>query len=327
MRLLLIMNPGSRGGVSRKQFVRIFNTLDNNYIGYDYRITKNLDHAYRISAENSRAGYDVIAAVGGDGTINRVLNGFYDDSGCRTTNTKMGIIYTGTSPDFCKSYHIPVDIEKAINVLKKNRSIKIQIGRITFAKYFRDDLDRKPIEACPDSETRYFGCCANIGLGAYLAGYANGGIRNIIGDGAGTFLSLMRTLIFYRAGSFTVCHDGRMETIENMYNMSVGKTFHIASGIKINHDLEHGDKRFYNLIIRNMKPWRLANLLKTAYGSKKIVNNSIASLQYSEVVEIYGNSKNPRLEFDGDAAGFLPCRIETAKDMLDLIVDGNHIRS
>jgi len=78
MRLVyLIMNPGSRGGKSRKKFNRIFQLLDQANVSYEYKITNSIIDAYSYSVEANRKDYDIIVAVGGDGTINAVLNGFY----------------------------------------------------------------------------------------------------------------------------------------------------------------------------------------------------------------------------------------------------------
>ncbi len=322
MKYFLIMNPGSRGGNSRKYFKKIFDILDGQKVQYEYKITASLDDAYRFSADANRKGYDVIAAVGGDGTINGVLNGFYDGQGRRISCSGFGVVYTGTSPDFCKSYNIPISVEHAVKVLLRNKTNKIQIGRITFAKNYDSELNGKSIEALEESRVRYFGCCANIGLGVSLARTANSGIRKKVGDYAGTFLSLIKTLAAYKPSDFTIKSDnGQEERIEEVYSISIGKTFYIASGIKVNNNLEHGDGRFYNLTVKNIKMQDWMDVFKKIYSGKQFVNNNVIYLDYSKVIEIYGNNQNPEIEFDGDPAGYLPCKIEMAKEPLDIICE------
>ena len=87
-------------------------------------MTECLHDAYLLSKNANNEGYDVIVAVGGDGTINKVLNGFYDDQGKRISRSRFAVIYTGTSPDFCKSYGIPLDIERAVNFIIRGHSKK-----------------------------------------------------------------------------------------------------------------------------------------------------------------------------------------------------------
>lgn len=321
MRYFLVLNPGARSGRSKKKFRTIFKLLDERKIRYDYKITDNLKDAYSFSVEGNRAGYDVVVAVGGDGTINKVLNGFYNAQGGGISKAKLGIIYTGTSPDFCKSYHIPINLEEAVKTVLDNKSSKVQIGRIEFARTFNKELDGKALEESTETTSGYFGCCANFGIGPLLASKANSGIRKIFGDFMGTFLALMSILISYHPNSFTIKRDARLETIERVFSFSTGKTFYIASGIKVHNNLTEGDNRFYNLIVKNISIRHWLSVLKKMYSGKPIVSNDIVSLNYYKSVEVYGNNAYPEVEFDGDVLGFLPCKIEMAEDKLDLICE------
>ncbi len=321
MRYYLILNPGSANGKSRRSFNGIKSILNAKGISYDSVVTKHIDDIYNASYNANKSGYDIIVAVGGDGTINSVINGCYDNKGKRISNTKVGVIYTGTSPDFCKSYKIPYkNISKVVTTLLNNKSKKIQIGKITLSSNIMPEFDNRPVDNTSQFKTYYFGCCVNVGLGATIARYANSGIRRVIGDVPGTFISMIRALLFKGAGSYVILCDGKKRIIQNVFNTSIGKTFYVASGIKINNDLNEGDGRFYNLTITDLNLGRLPYCFKSIYSGKKISCDKIFSMKYASVVEIYGNSKNPEVEFDGDAQGFLPCKIEMAEDTLDLIV-------
>ncbi|MEL7564118.1 MAG: diacylglycerol kinase family protein [Dehalobacterium sp.] len=317
------MNPGSRSGQSRRSFHKIRQILDREKINYDLEITKSLEEAYQLSLEGNSAGYDVIVAVGGDGTINRVLNGFYGLDGRRCSKAKFGVVYTGTSPDFCKSYDIPLSIDEAVRAVLKQRTKKIQVGKIVYAEDCLEELDGKPVCDEPESGarfiTRYFACCANIGIGAALARKANSGIRGVLGDKLGTFMALVRTLISYRSVDYLICADGKRERVSKVHNISVGKTFHIASGIKVQHQLENGDHRLYRFTVQNIKLRALPGIINKIYSGKRVVNNEMMSLDYLKMIEVLGNKRNPELEFDGDPAGYLPCRISMADDDLELI--------
>ena len=115
MRYFLIMNPGSGGEKSREKFKQILAFFNKNKLDFDYKLTDTLEDAYHLSVEANKNGDEVIIAVGGDGTINRVINGFYDPLGRRISGSKLAVIHTGTSPDFCKSYNIPLEVDRALN--------------------------------------------------------------------------------------------------------------------------------------------------------------------------------------------------------------------
>lgn len=322
MRYLFILNPGSGGGKSKEKFKKIFTFIQKSNLNFDYKLTNTLEEAYTHSVEGNIKGYDVIVAVGGDGTINRVINGFYDSLGKRISTSKLAVIHTGTSPDFCKSYHIPLGIDQALNTVLSGKSVKIPIGKITYTCVYDKALEGLPLKKCHRNEiikVNYFGCCANIGLGAAVARGANTGIRNSIGDVAGTFISLIKTLLGYRPVDFLVSYDGQKQVFKNVYNIFVGKTTYIASGIKVKNQLIPGDNRFYSLIIKNIGFANLVSVLRKLYSGKGFANNHTMFLQYAQQIEVYGSSGNNELEFDGDPRGFLPCVIEPAHDHLDLI--------
>jgi diacylglycerol kinase family enzyme len=321
MKYFLILNPGSRGNKSKKSFHGIFSALNAAKTSYEYKIIENMDEARVLSAAANKAGFDVVAVAGGDGTINNVINGFYNSDGTRNSRTKLGVIYTGTSPDFCKSYDIPYnDIDQSMETLLANKSKPVKVGKITFAKQNMVEYDNMPVGINPEFMTGYFACCANIGLGASIAKRANSGIRNITGDFLGTFLSMLKALFVYRANDFTVKFDDEQETLTKVYNIFIGKTVHVASGIKINNELLENDDRFYSVVIRSINLLNLPGIIKKIYSGKKIRQTGNIRLSYNKTVDVCGNFANPGIEFDGDPQGFLPCRIEPASDSLDVIV-------
>lgn len=320
MKYFFIMNPGSKGGKSRKSFEKLFHHLERENIQYDHKITKDLSDAFSFSVAANKRGYDVIIAVGGDGTINGVLNGFFDSNGKRVSEAAFGVIYTGTSPDFCKSYNIPVDFESAVLTMLANKREKIRVGKLTFCTENKVERINRSIEFCPERSVRFFGCCANIGLGASLARRANSGMRKYLGDFMGTFVSLIVTLLRYRANHFILFKDGKEVVVDRLYNISIGRTRYIASGIKVHNTINTGEERFYSLLVRDITLSGLPGIISKIYSGKEIKNNKFISLEYLNTIEISGNFQNPEVEMDGDPVGYLPCRIEMAEDPLDLIV-------
>ncbi|MDQ2087526.1 diacylglycerol kinase family protein [Herbivorax sp. ANBcel31] len=321
MRCFFILNPGSKGGTSKKTFKKIFDLLDKSSINYHYKITNSLEDAFSFSKEANNKGYDVIVAVGGDGTINKVLSGFYNENGSRISKAKMGVIYTGTSPDFCKSYNIPIKLKKAVEVILDNKSKKIQIGKIVLAKKFMMEYEGQLVDYTSNFKTCYFACCANIGLGAQLARRANTGIRSFLGDYIGTFTALIKTFFSYKPCQFQMIADGKNEKIERVHNISIGRTFYIASGIKVKNKISQGDGLFYRLTVKNMRLKDFFLLIKKVYSGKEMVDNRFLTLDYIKKIEICGNKTNPEVEFDGDPAGFLPCTIEIADQQLDIVCE------
>lgn len=308
----LIMNPGSHSGKSRRKCDEIIRRMTENQVEFDYHLTKDMDHALMLSRSANLDGYKTIVAVGGDGTINAVVNGFYSTDGYRLSNGSLGVIYTGTSPDFNRSYNIPLTVDQAVDSIIKQKIREIPVGMITF-------------ETANDSESpevRYFVCCANIGLGAALARKANSGIRRNLGDFWGTFLSLIGLLFRFRTFSATCLENDRKTMLNKLTNISIGITPYIASGIRVPVNFTFGEKQFYKMIVRNLNLLRIVPLLKKVYCGKPFKNTEYLFLDSTTQIEL-SSANAVEVEADGDPVGMLPCTIRFAQHNLPLIVSEN----
>jgi diacylglycerol kinase family enzyme len=310
---LFIANPHARNGRARKKLAELRSELERRGVKYDLALCEGLDHARRLSEEANRSGYDVVAGVGGDGTINRVLNGFFNAEGRRLSNARMGVIHIGTSPDFSRSYGVPVSLPEAVDALLGGVARQIRVGKVVY--------ETRPSQAgATPPGTAFFGCCANVGLGAALARLANGGMRKYAGDFLGTFVCLLRVLLQYRPQTMNLELDGRPQRLDKVYNIAAGKTRYIASGIKVRHELREQDDRFYVICLRALSFSRLGQVLWTLYRGKPIASGRCLSLAYAKSIRLVPAGAPVEVEFDGDPVGWCPCRIETAPDWLDLIV-------
>jgi diacylglycerol kinase family enzyme len=326
MKTLLIVNPHSKSGKSDASARKLTKYLKDKGLSFDLVEIEQFEDAFNYSAQANFSGIENIVAVGGDGTINKVLNGFYDNNGKRVSDSRFGVVHTGTSPDFCKSYNIPTDLLKAADVIIKQKVTKIPVGMIKLKSEFQKAKAGNSVidsSACSDNsfETRYFACCANIGLGAELARTANSGIRGYLGDFLGTLISFLKILLSYKGTDYNVLINNKQTELKNIINISVGITEYIASGLNVYKDKSIPDDQFYILKTAEVKLANILKLLKILYSGKEFSNTPYLSLEYAGRIEVIGNAVHPEVEFDGDPAGFLPCTIEIAKDRLPVFTN------
>lgn len=113
----LIINPVAGAGKTKKLIPSITEKLKSIGLDFDTSITEAPGHAIELAGLASRKGYKVLVSVGGDGTVNEVVNGIYD---CGAINDVfLGIISTGTGADYVRTLKIPRfdqdDCERFIN--------------------------------------------------------------------------------------------------------------------------------------------------------------------------------------------------------------------
>lgn len=125
MRVACIVNPNARDGKVGKNFHRIEEAIETSGIEYDAHMTEGTGHAIEIASSLRDSDYDLVVAVGGDGTVHEVANGIRDSS------KRLGIIPMGNGDDFARALGIPLnDIQAAISILKDGNDYSVGAIRV-----------------------------------------------------------------------------------------------------------------------------------------------------------------------------------------------------
>ena len=110
-KILFIINPVSGIGKQKRIENALPKLLDKNKFEHEIRYTEKVNHAKEISAQASKEGFDIIVAVGGDGTLGEVASGILH------TNTAMAVIPAGSGNGMAHELGIPANIEKAFDII------------------------------------------------------------------------------------------------------------------------------------------------------------------------------------------------------------------
>jgi len=111
-KIRFIINPKS--GTYKKRNIKklISKYLDKKNYDYEIFFTKSFNHATFLSKEAMLLNYDMVIAVGGDGTVNEVAKGLVN------SKTALGIIPIGSGNGYSRHLKIPQEIDEAIkNIL------------------------------------------------------------------------------------------------------------------------------------------------------------------------------------------------------------------
>jgi YegS/Rv2252/BmrU family lipid kinase len=144
----VIFNPAARGNKAR-HFRR---QLDGIGAECALKATAAPGDARRLAAEAVGEGYDMIAAAGGDGTVNEVLNGI-GDAPDGFARARLGVLPLGTVNVFAREMKIPLRLERAWEILRRGREMKIDLPCAEFSANGR-------------SQRRYFIQLAGAGFDA-----------------------------------------------------------------------------------------------------------------------------------------------------------------
>ena len=106
-----IINPKAHRGKIKKKITILEKLLREKNVEYAIHYTTAKGVATELARDFSSEPDSTIVAVGGDGTVNEVLNGI------NTENAKFGIIPSGTGNDFITCAKIPLDTEEALDLI------------------------------------------------------------------------------------------------------------------------------------------------------------------------------------------------------------------
>jgi len=123
-RIRFIINPIS--GVGRKNQLPglIEQYLDHSVYDYEISTTEYRKHAKTIAAESARAGFDIVCAVGGDGSVHEVGTALIG------TKTKLAILPAGSGNGLARHLKIPLDLIEAIQCINESHELLMDTGLV-----------------------------------------------------------------------------------------------------------------------------------------------------------------------------------------------------
>jgi len=157
---VIIVNPNAGNGKGKKDWEKISAALRGKDLSFRVIFTEKKGHAMSLTNDAIEAGFRNIITVGGDGTLNEVVNGAFSNSACSTDAITLAMIPVGTGNDWGRMFGIPHDYEDAINVISDNKKMLHDIGLVSFY----DGTEKK---------TRYFINIAGLGFESVVVKRAN----------------------------------------------------------------------------------------------------------------------------------------------------------
>lgn len=277
MKYLILVNPSAHGGRARKTWQKYAPRLT----GCETVLLRNIDEARERA--RTAAGFETVVAVGGDGTVNAVADGVMKNP---DPSLKFGVLYAGTSPDFCRFHRIPTD-SSAVEALKRGTVRAVSVLK---------------------ANNHHFFCSCNLGMGANVAALANR-MRPFLGDGFGTFCALLWNIMKSQKTDYIV-ND---ETLLQRNHLLLTKMPYIAGGLKLNLPaLKEEEYVLWHIGNLSMGGW--LRVLRKLYRGEPCGTFRICSGR----TRIH-SAGNTALEYDGDPHGFLPVEVSVAERRLNLI--------
>jgi len=284
---ICIINKAAGGGKTETDWPEIEHNLQKFGIKFEPFFTSRRLHAAIIAKNKIKEGYSRIIVVGGDGTMNEVINGLFSQGVMQTTEVMLGMISVGTGNDWAKMFNIPLDYEEAVKTILKQRTFIQDAGLVQYTKNGKE-------------WKRYFINIAGMGFGARVVERSN----RMKDKGKSShflyFYNIFASLLGYRSQKASIEIDGKSFN-RSVFSMNVGICKYNGGGmIQVPHAVADDGLYSITLIKKIGKLNVLANVKRLYNGS--IVYHSRVETFMGQSVQIGGSTKL-QIETDGETLG------------------------
>ncbi len=300
-----IVNPMSSNGKTGKRWPKYRKKFKEAGLDLHIKETHYPGHAIDLTKIGLNKGYKTIMAVGGDGTVNEIVNGFFENGELIDKEAALLIFSQGTGSDYIKSLGLNKQIETVINVYNRYQKKWVDLGKIKY-----NDFDQKETE-------RYFVNTADVGIGGETVEYVNRASK-LMGGILTYLFGAVRTLIKYenKIMKLDVDQNEIRNSLTNSVMVSLGKYF--AGGMPIAPEAEIDDGYFDILILGDFsKSETLLNLYRAYQGTH---------LDYPKIDYLKGkhvkidSQERVLIDIDGESAGMLPAEFSIHQERFPVLV-------
>jgi YegS/Rv2252/BmrU family lipid kinase len=291
----------ARGGIAGKRWPHINKLLREAGVSFEHDFTEGVGHGIELAREAVAKGYELVIAVGGDGTVSEVVNGIVDEEG--KGRAILGIVITGVGNDIVRTLGIPRDYANACRVFSDFKTATIDLG---VAEYMRGD----------ERVRRFFINTAGLGFDAAVVERTLGRNKAIKGVIPYAF-SLLLALAAYRNKDVVINLDGAAKE-ERAFLVVVNNGRYFARGMKITPDADPCDGFLDALIMGDLGRLAVLRNLPKVYKGTHITH---PKLRLCPVKSIEVDTKERMLlQVDGELLGQAPASFQVLPAALTVAI-------
>lgn len=305
---VFILNPRSAAGATLRRFERVRPRFEQRLPGMEVWLTERPGHATKLARRAIDEGASAIIAVGGDGTSNEVINGFFDEKGEPLgAETAFGVVTSGTGGDFRRTFGWATDPLDDLRRIERRSLRRIDVGRVRFRDHESKDAVR---------------CFVNIGsfgMSGQIVDTVNRSSK-ALGAKASFLSGTLKHMIGYRPQRVRLAFDeGAAEEVEvTVVALANGQYF--GGGMWVAPEAVVDDGLFDAVVIEGGGlPLWLRHGLKIYAGRHRDLPQVRMRTCKRVVVEPARAGERVLLELDGEQPGALPATFEVVPRAIPLL--------
>lgn len=277
---LIIVNPAAGRGFARKSLQHLKDAADKSQKDYRLFLTESPGHATILVKEN-QVQDDIIISVGGDGTLNEVINGIDFDK-----NPTFGILPVGSGNDFSTNINF-----------KKNYLDNLSILFNTDHKIIVADVGYFSVKSDTVEHTGYFLNGIGLGFDAYVA-FINQNEKMFSGISSYIY-AVLKSLRFFNSFEADIKLNGQFVKMPKMFLYAIGNGHSSGGGFYLTPGALIDDEMFNTCLVHDISKPKILRKLPYALINK-MEKVKEANLDKTKSVEIVVKNSN-FIHTDGEA--------------------------
>ncbi len=283
----VILNPHAGGGKGARDRKKIEQLLRESGLSFRLYESEYAGHAIELTKELVADGATNLIVAGGDGSLNEVVNGIFLADQTALHEVTLGMIPVGTGNDWIKTFGIPDQYQKAIEIILAGQTVRQDVGEIS-----------RQSEGVVDK--RYFVNIAGFGFDALAAKNANILKSNGMTGMRVYVQSLASGYFNYKSRLTRITIDGAILDV-NLFSASIGIGKFNGGGMMQVPEANPLQGLFHLTVIRKIGIWGILTNFKGLY-SGAFVKDKRVSTHAGKVIGLTAASLLPG-EADGETLG------------------------
>jgi diacylglycerol kinase family enzyme len=348
----LIVNPNSCGGLTGKNWEDLYNEIKNAFGENPHVVfSQTPGHGTLLTRDLLRKGFEKIVALGGDGTINEVVNGFFENITDESKNAPhalgthmlgkqnhgeviqaspelkpinpdaiMGVVPAGSRNVLAKSLDLPEGIVECCKRFVNGKPNKIDVISASATSPTQTDTNTNTNRQSKEVTTRIFLNAAEIGVGAEIIDRSKKIRDKVKSRFVSTISSVIATLPIYESNLCEVSiDDGTHNLLLKMTMGVIANGRYLGGGFKAAPRASVSDGLLDITILKNSGSFKMLDGFVDMRGEsdQSFENNDIFYAQ-SRKVSIKSKERDVTVTVDGEPIGILPGTFQVLPNALTL---------
>lgn len=296
-----IVNPNSANGLTGRVWPEISRAAQEVVGEFEYSMTEGPLHAVDLTRSAIKNGAEMVVSVGGDGTNNEVVNGFFEDRRIINPEAVFAVVCSGTGSDFIRTAGVPRDFRESVKLLAGRGSRPIDLGEMTFKDHNGGDAHR------------YFINIASFGVGGEVDERVNNTSKALGGKVSFLYAS-MRATLAYKNKKVRIRLDDKIDVERKVFNVVVGNGQYQGAGMRASPKAVLDDGIFDVVVIGDLSFFEALKLARLIYEGKHVNMEKVESFRATMVRA--ESDERVLLDVDGEQPGVLPASFKVLPSVL-----------